>query len=100
MASRYLLAIDQGTTGSTALVVSHDARVLGRVNREFPQHYPKPAWVEHEPDEIWASVQAAVNTANRWRQGLKAECPAVVIGGRDACGRRPIATGRLPDGGG
>jgi glycerol kinase len=63
MASRYLLAIDQGTTGSTALVLSHDARVLGRVNREFPQHYPKPAWVEHEPDEIWASVQAAVREA-------------------------------------
>jgi glycerol kinase len=63
MAPRYLLAIDQGTTGSTALILSHDARVLGRANREFPQHYPKPAWVEHEPDEIWASVQAAVRDA-------------------------------------
>jgi glycerol kinase len=63
MADRYLLAIDQGTTGSTALVVAPDTRVLARANREFPQHYPKPAWVEHEPDEIWASVQAAVRDA-------------------------------------
>src|SRR5687767_12468925 len=63
MAQRYLLAIDQGTTGSTALVLGSDARVLGRSNREYPQHYPKPAWVEHEPDEIWASVQGAVRDA-------------------------------------
>jgi glycerol kinase len=63
MADRYLLAIDQGTTGSTALVVARDTHVLGRANREFPQHYPKPAWVEHEPDEIWASVQGAVRDA-------------------------------------
>jgi len=63
MASNYLLAIDQGTTGTTALVLSHAAHVLGRATREFPQHYPRPAWVEHEPDEIWASVQAAVREA-------------------------------------
>jgi glycerol kinase len=63
MGEHYLLAIDQGTTGSTALVLSAQARVLGRANREYPQHYPKPAWVEHEPDEIWASVQGAVRDA-------------------------------------
>jgi glycerol kinase len=60
MSNPYLLAIDQGTTGTTALVVDGHGSVLARSSREFPQHFPKPAWVEHEPDEIWASVQAAV----------------------------------------
>lgn len=59
----HLLALDQGTTGSTALVVSPDGRVLGRANREFPQHYPKPGWVEHDPEEIWASQMQALQTA-------------------------------------
>ncbi|MDB4974932.1 MAG: Glycerol kinase [Myxococcaceae bacterium] len=63
MGNSYLLAIDQGTTGSTALVLGTDGRVIARANREFPQHFPRPAWVEHEPDEIWASVQAAVREA-------------------------------------
>lgn len=59
----FLLAIDQGTTGSTALIVSPDAQVLGKANEEFPQHYPKPGWVEHDLDEIWASVRRAITRA-------------------------------------
>jgi glycerol kinase len=60
---RHLLSIDQGTTGSTALVMSTDGETRGRANREFSQHFPKPGWVEHEPGEIWASVEAAVRDA-------------------------------------
>jgi glycerol kinase len=48
-----VLAIDQGTTGSTALVLDRDGRVLGRATEEFSQHYPQPGWVEHDPEEIW-----------------------------------------------
>jgi glycerol kinase len=48
-----VLAIDQGTTGSTALVLDRDGRVLGRATEEFTQHYPQPGWVEHDPEEIW-----------------------------------------------
>ena len=48
-----LLAIDQGTTGSTALVISGAGEVLGRAYSEFTQHYPQPGWVEHDADEIW-----------------------------------------------
>jgi glycerol kinase len=59
----HLLAIDQGTTGTTALVMALDGAVLGRKNCEFPQHFPEPGWVEHEPDEIWHSVVAAVSGA-------------------------------------
>ncbi|WP_394842664.1 glycerol kinase GlpK [Pendulispora brunnea] len=61
--AKYVLAIDQGTTGSTALVVSLDGKTVGRHNTEFPQHFPKPGWVEHEPREIWASVVTSVNQA-------------------------------------
>ena len=50
---RAVLAIDQGTTGSTALVYSPQGEVLGRAYAELPQHYPQPGWVEHDPEEIW-----------------------------------------------
>jgi glycerol kinase len=61
----HLLAIDQGTTGSTALVMALDGRTLGRETVEFPQHFPEPGWVEHEPEEIWESVLGAVKEALR-----------------------------------
>ncbi len=61
----YILAIDQGTTGSTALVMSESGQTLSRENREFAQHFPQPAWVEHEPDEIWESVRSACAEAVR-----------------------------------
>ena len=47
-----VLAIDQGTTGSTSLVITEDGRVAGRGYREITQHYPRPGWVEHNADEI------------------------------------------------
>jgi glycerol kinase len=57
---RAVLALDQGTTGSTALVISADGRVLGRGYREFAQHFPQPGWVEHEPaDLLQATLDAA-----------------------------------------
>jgi len=55
-----VLAIDQGTTGSTALLVDSGIHVLASVNVEFPNHYPQPGHVEHDVEEIWASVAAAV----------------------------------------
>jgi len=61
--SKYLLAIDQGTTGTTALVVSVEGGTLGRTTTEFPQHFPKPGWVSHDTREIWASVEASVTGA-------------------------------------
>jgi glycerol kinase len=50
---RAVLAIDQGTTGTTALVIGHDCSVLGRAYSEFTQYYPEPGWVEHDAEEIW-----------------------------------------------
>src|SRR6188472_4002128 len=63
MAADLLLAIDQGTTGSTSLVMDTAGRTLGRATREFPQHFPSPGLVEHEPDEIWQSVVDATREA-------------------------------------
>jgi glycerol kinase len=61
----HLLAIDQGTTGSTALVLGTDGATLGRATLEFPQHFPEPGWVEHEPEELWQSVVGSVAEALR-----------------------------------
>ena len=61
--TRHLLAIDQGTTGTTALIMDVEGRTLGRATSEFTQHFPRPGWVEHEPEEIWQSVRSALADA-------------------------------------
>jgi glycerol kinase len=58
-----ILAIDQGTTGSTCLVVDSELAVLGRAGREFTQHFPEPGQVEHDPQELWGSVISAMGAA-------------------------------------
>ncbi|MEM9697047.1 MAG: glycerol kinase GlpK, partial [Myxococcota bacterium] len=63
MAASLLLAIDQGTTGTTALVMDLQGTTRGRHTVEFTQHFPRPGWVEHEPEEIWASVERAIGGA-------------------------------------
>jgi glycerol kinase len=62
---RHVIAIDQGTTGSTVLVLDERLQLRGRGYQEFRQIYPQPGWVEHEPDDIWASVCAALAAALR-----------------------------------
>jgi glycerol kinase len=77
--SGFLLSIDQGTTGSTAMLLSPSGEVLGRANHEFPQHFPRPGWVEHDLDEIWKSVGDAVRDAIA-RAGVRAtECLGIGI---------------------
>jgi len=58
-----VLAVDAGTTGVTALVVTAQGTVAAKGYQEFPQHFPQDGWVEHAPDEIWAATLAAVRTA-------------------------------------
>ena len=55
-----ILAIDQGTTGTTCLLVDSQLRVLASATHEFPQHFPKPGWVEHDLHELYASVLSAL----------------------------------------
>jgi glycerol kinase len=58
-----ILAVDQGTTGTTCLVVDDELRPIGRGYRELRQYFPQPGWVEHDPEEIWAGVEAAAADA-------------------------------------
>ncbi|TDO83459.1 glycerol kinase [Halanaerobium saccharolyticum] len=59
----YILAIDQGTTSSRAIVFDHDGEIVSSSQREFTQHFPKPGWVEHDPDEIWGTTLAVMADA-------------------------------------
>lgn len=63
MPGKYLLAIDQGTSSSRAVIYDHDTRVVASAQQEFPQHYPQPGWVEHNPEDIWGSVVAVTQEA-------------------------------------
>jgi glycerol kinase len=58
-----ILAIDQGTSGTTCLVVDDELNVLRRGYADLPQHFPRPGWVEHDPEEIWQSVLTAASAA-------------------------------------
>ena len=60
---RAILAIDQGTTGTTCLVIDEKAQVAGRAYSEFRQIYPQPGWVEHDPEEIWRITYKAAQDA-------------------------------------
>ena len=60
---KYVLAIDQGTTGSTCLMVGADGRIAGRGYREIPQHFPQPGWVEHDPADLIRSTLEAAREA-------------------------------------
>ena len=55
-----ILAIDQGTTGTTCMVYDRKGAVLARAYRELTQIYPRPGWVEHDPEEIWRTVVECV----------------------------------------
>jgi glycerol kinase len=61
----HILAIDQGTTSSRAMVFDRRLKIVGAAQKEFPQHFPKPGWVEHDPEEIWRSVVATCRAAIR-----------------------------------
>ena len=67
----YVLAIDQGTTSSRAIVFDSEMKVAGTGQKEFRQIYPKPGWVEHDPEEIWESVVSTIREAIA-RAGIQA----------------------------
>jgi glycerol kinase len=73
----YVLAIDQGTTGTTVLIVDRQLALRAKVNQEFRQVFPRPGWVEHDLDEIWDTTIATVQRALR-EAGLKGKDIAAV----------------------
>lgn len=63
MDNQYILALDQGTSSSRAIVFDHDGRICATSQKEFPQHFPKPGWVEHNPKDIWSSEASVIAEA-------------------------------------
>ena len=63
MSTKYILALDQGTSSSRAIVFDHDGNICSVAQQEFTQHFPQPGWVEHDPMEIWASEAAVIAEA-------------------------------------
>ena len=61
--SKYILALDQGTSSSRAIVFDQDGNAVSVCQKEFTQHFPRPGWVEHDPMEIWASEYAVMTEA-------------------------------------
>jgi glycerol kinase len=62
---KFILAIDQGTTGSRAAAYDKKGRKIASSYQEFPQHFPRPGWVEHDPDQIWESVDSSIQKVLR-----------------------------------
>src|SRR5258706_6719391 len=61
--TNHILAIDQGTTSSRAIVFRADCTIAAVAQEEFPQHYPASGWVEHDPEDLWRSVLAVCRAA-------------------------------------
>ena len=61
--ARYILALDQGTSSSRAIVFDHEGNMCSEAQHEFPQKFPQPGWVEHDPNEIWSSVASVAAEA-------------------------------------
>ena len=76
---RFVVAIDQGTTGTTVLVLDRRGRVAGRAYREFTQHFPKPGWVEHDAEEIWRVTLAVLRKACRAARARGRDVAAIGI---------------------
>ncbi|MBV7315746.1 glycerol kinase GlpK [Shewanella sp. NIFS-20-20] len=77
MTKKYILALDQGTTSSRAIVFDHDANLVAVSQREFSQIYPQPSWVEHDPMEIWSS-QSSVLIEVLARAGIRSREVAAI----------------------
>ena len=76
--SKFVLGIDQGTTGSTVALMDARGKLRARVNYEFPQIYPRPGWVEQRPADIWASVGKGIRAI--FRKGICKPSQIVAIG--------------------
>ena len=76
---KFILAIDQGTTSSRAIVFDSDGNIVSVAQQEFTQHYPKPGWVEHDPNEIWATTIGVIADALARKDIKRNEIAAIGI---------------------
>ena len=73
----HILAVDQGTTSSRAIVFDRELRIRATAQKEFTQHFPRPGWVEHDPEELWRGVVSTCRSAIR-KAGIKAADVAAI----------------------
>ncbi len=78
MGKKYIIAIDLGTTGNRVFCFDESGKPISSVYKEFTQHFPKPGWVEHDPEEIWRSIQKLIPAAIQ--QGDLSSKDAISIG--------------------
>ena len=77
--AKYILALDQGTTGSRAFIFDRRGRIAASAYQEFRQYFPKPGWVEHDADEIWASCETVIRKAARKAKVRRGQIAAIGI---------------------
>lgn len=77
---KHILAIDEGTTGTTAVLMNEQLEVVAESSQDFPQHFPQPGWVEHNPEEIWDAVKVTIrNVLSQARsRGVSADSIAAI----------------------
>ncbi|QNA43768.1 glycerol kinase GlpK [Lacibacter sediminis] len=90
--TKYILALDQGTTSSRAIVFDHDGSIVSVAQKEFKQIFPQPGWVEHDPEEIWSTqlgvaaeaiTKAGLNTENIHAIGITNQRETTVVWDRN-----------------
>ncbi len=92
--NEYILAFDQGTTSSRAIVFDHSGLPVASAQKEFTQIYPQPGWVEHDPEEIWSSqAGVAVNSGMGRIEKLRYSAIGIQISRNNSCWDR--ATGNF-----
>src|SRR5438067_12317263 len=83
--AKYVLALDQGTTSSRAIVFNHDGLIVTSAQQEFPQIYPSPGLVEHDPEAIWSSQLAVAQEAMKKAGAIASDIADNGIEDRPAC---------------
>src|SRR5262245_43654470 len=76
---KYILALDQGTTSSRAIIFDHSGSIVSLAQQEFRQIFPRPGWVEHDPQEIWASQSGVATQALEKAQLTASDVAAIGI---------------------
>src|SRR5260370_7608435 len=77
--AKYVLALDQGTTSSRAILFNHDGAIVSVAQQEFPQIYPAPGLVEHNPEDIWSSHMAVAQEAMKKAAASASDIAAIGI---------------------
>jgi glycerol kinase len=90
--AKYILSLDQGTTSSRAIIFDHAGSIVTVAQQEFPQLYPSPGLVEHDPEAIWSSQLRVAQEAIKKANATTADIAALGITNQRSSGKRPRAS--------